>query len=161
MQKPKIYLDTSVISHLEQQDAPDKMFDTRLLWEELKQGKHEVYISEVVLREIAKNKREKQTMLTLWLADTKLIIIEITPEIEIYANALIKGDVLPPKSRDDALHIACAVISNCDMLLSWNFKHMVKIKTNDGVKIISERLGYNEMRIYPPSMLVERSDDDE
>ena len=161
MQKPKIYLDTSVISHLEQQETPDKMFDTRLLWEELKQGKHEVYISEVVTREIAKNKREKQTLLTFWLADIEPTIIEITPEIEVYADALIKEGFLSPKSRDDCLHIACAVIGKCDMLLSWNFRHMVRIKTVDGVKIVSERLGYSEMRIYPPSMLVERSEDDE
>ena len=146
VQRPKIYLDTSVISHLEQQDASDKMFDSRLLWEELKQGKHKVYISEVVTREIAKNKREKQTILTFWLADIEPTIIEISPEIEAYADALIKECVLPPKSRDDCLQIACTVIGKCDMLLSWNFKHMVKIKTIDGVKIVSKRLGYDEMR---------------
>ena len=161
MQRPKIYLDTSVISHLEQQDASDKMFDTRLLWEELKQGKHEVYISDTVLEEIAKNKPEKQTLLTFWLADIEPTVIETTTEIEAYADALVKEGVLPQKSLDDALHIASAVIAGCDMLLSWNFKHMVRIRTVDGVKVVSERLGYNEMRIYPPSMLVERSDNDE
>ena len=134
------------------------MFDTRLLWEELKQGKHKVYIFDAVLEEIGKNKPEKQTMLAFWLADIEPILIEITPKIETYTSSLIKEGVLPPKSRDDALHIACAVVGKCDMLLSWNFKHMVKIKTNDGIKIISERLGYNEMRIYPPSMLVERGE---
>ena len=49
---------------------------------------------------------------------------------------------MPPKSRDDALHIACAVIGKCDMLLSWNFKHLVRVKTNEGVRIVSAKLGY-------------------
>ena len=73
MKKSKIYLDTSVISNLDQQDAPDKMFDTRLLWEEIKQGKYEVYISDVVTREIGKNKREKRMLFTIWLADIEHI----------------------------------------------------------------------------------------
>ena len=161
MQKYKIYLDTSVISHLEQQDAPDKMFDTRLLWEELKQGKHEVFISDVVSNEIAQNKKGKQLMLAHWLADIGPANIGITPEIEAYADALIKDGILPPRCRDDCLHIACAVVGGCQMLVSWNFKHMVKIKTIDGIKIVSERLGYNEMRICSPSMLIERREDDE
>ena len=161
VQRPKIYLDTSVISHLEQQDAPDKMFDTRLLWEEIKQGKYEVYISEVVTREIAKNKHEKQTILTFWLADIDPIISDITKEMEIYADKLVEEKILSAKSWDDCLHIACAVANKCDMILSWNFKHMVRGKTIDGVKIVSERLGYPEIRIYSPSMIVERGDENE
>lgn len=38
MKKLKIYLDTSVISHLKQDDAPDKTQDTLKLWEDIKQG---------------------------------------------------------------------------------------------------------------------------
>ena len=103
----------------------------------------------------------KQAILTFWLADIEPVVIEITPEIEAYADALIKEGILTPKSHDDCLHIACAVINKCDMILLWNFKYMVRIKTVDDVKIISERLRYDKMRIYPPSMLVERSEDDE
>ena len=32
-QKLKVYLDTSVINYLEQDDAPEKMADTRAVWE--------------------------------------------------------------------------------------------------------------------------------
>ena len=161
MQRPKIYLDTSVISHLEQQDAPDKMFDTRLLWEELKQGKHEVYISDVVLDEIQENKPKKQTLLTLWLADIEYTVISITPEIEAYVESLLEEGVMTSKSKDDCFHIACAVISKCNMLLSWNFKHLVRVKTVDGVRIINKRLGYDEIGIYSPSSIVERGEENE
>ena len=118
VQRPKIYLDTSVISYIEQQDAPDKMFDTRLLWEELKQGKHEVYISDVVMRELSKNTHEKQLILTFWLADIEYTTLEVTSEVEAYADSLLEEGVLTAKNYEDCLHIACAVIAGCDMLLS-------------------------------------------
>ena len=52
MRKLKVYLDTSVISHLFQEDVPEKMEDTRQLWEMFKNGKYDVYLSTVTLREI-------------------------------------------------------------------------------------------------------------
>ncbi len=54
MRKLKVYLDTSVISHLLQEDVPEKMADTRKLWEMFKAGKYDVYLSTVTLRELQK-----------------------------------------------------------------------------------------------------------
>ena len=53
MRKLKVYLDTSVISYLMQEDVPEKMADTRQLWEMFKAEKYEVYLSAVTLKEIA------------------------------------------------------------------------------------------------------------
>ena len=50
--KIKVYLDTSVISYLDQQDAPEKMQETREVWELIKAGHYEIFISDVVLREL-------------------------------------------------------------------------------------------------------------
>ena len=52
MRKLKVYLDTSVISHLLQEDVPEKMADTRKLWEMFKDGKYDVYLSIVTLEEV-------------------------------------------------------------------------------------------------------------
>lgn len=52
VRKLKVYLDTSVISYLEQEDAPEKMAETRQLWEIFKQGKYDIYLSTVTLEEI-------------------------------------------------------------------------------------------------------------
>lgn len=53
MRKLKVYLNTSVISHLLQEEVPDKMADTRKLWEMFKDGKYDVYLSTVTLEEVA------------------------------------------------------------------------------------------------------------
>jgi predicted nucleic acid-binding protein len=52
MKKPRIYLDTSVISHLDAPDVPDKETDTRRLWEDIKTGKYEVVISDLTIVEL-------------------------------------------------------------------------------------------------------------
>ena len=52
MRKLRIYLDTLVISHLKQEDVPEKMEQTRNLWKILQTEKYEVIISDLVLAEI-------------------------------------------------------------------------------------------------------------
>ena len=52
MSRLKVYLDTSVISHLLQEDVPEKMADTRQLWEMFRAGKYDVYLSTVTLEEV-------------------------------------------------------------------------------------------------------------
>ena len=49
MGKLRVYLDTSVISHLLQEDVPEKMADTRQLWVMFRNGQHDVYLSTVTL----------------------------------------------------------------------------------------------------------------
>ena len=53
MKKLKVYLDTSVISHLNQEDVPEKMADTKKLWDIFKEGTFGVYLSTVTLEEIS------------------------------------------------------------------------------------------------------------
>jgi len=54
MKKLKLYLDTSVISHLHQPDALEKQEDTRKLWELIKAGEYDIFLSPVVLFEVGK-----------------------------------------------------------------------------------------------------------
>jgi len=48
MQKLKVYLDTSVISHLMQKDVPEKMADTRQLWDMFKKSRENFPYSQTV-----------------------------------------------------------------------------------------------------------------
>lgn len=61
--KIKVYLDTSVISYLDQHDAPEKMKETRDVWDCLNKGQYDIFISDVVLDEIGHCKEEKQKIL--------------------------------------------------------------------------------------------------
>lgn len=47
--KLKIYLDTSVISHLSASDAPEKMIDTVKLWEDVVNDVYDILISDIAM----------------------------------------------------------------------------------------------------------------
>jgi len=158
MRKTRIYLDTSVISHLEQNDVPDKMNDTLRLWEQIKQGQYEVYISNVTLDEIGRCYEPKQTVLTEYLAQIDYNLITINKEIDDVAQKFIDNNILTIKSLDDCRHIACSIVCECDIIISWNFKHIVNYRTIKGVKLVSLMTGYDEVAIYSPTVLVEGED---
>jgi hypothetical protein len=68
---------------------------------------------------------------------------------------------LPPKSVNDRLHIAAAMTEGCHIIVSWNFKHLVNIRTIDGIRVIAALNNYNPVDICSSTMLLERSDSDE
>ena len=155
MRKLKVYLDTSVISHLLQEDAPEKMADTRQLWEMFKDGKYDVCLSAVTLREISDCPEPKRSELRDYLKQIQYSVFDITPEIVELAQKIIDMGILRPKSFDDCQHIAAAVVNACDCIISWNFKHIVNIKTIRGVRAITNLEGYKGIDIINPSVLLE------
>ena len=155
MQKLKVYLDTSVISYLSQKDAPEKMADTRKLWEMFKDGKFDVYLSTVTLREIQKCSEPKKTQLIDRLNEIQFTTLDITDDVMAMAEKIIDMGILTQKSFDDCQHIGAAVINECDCIISWNFKHIVNVKTIRGVRAITNLEGYKIIEIWNPSVLLE------
>ena len=160
MRKLKVYLDTSVVSYLYQEDAPEKMQDTLELWELFKNQEYEVYISDIVVREISGCNGEKLNILMDYLNQIDYNIIETDESTIELAEKFIDFGILKQKSFDDCQHIAAAILAGCDIITSWNFKHIVNVKTVRGVKVITTLEGYKDLLIYPPSVLIESEDDD-
>lgn len=161
MKKLKIYLDTSVISHLDQPEKKSECKASKLLWDDIKKGKYDVYTSDVAFAELNKCTEEKRTILAGYLNEIEYTHISINDEIEQVADKIIKLGILKPAQRDDCYHIASGVVSECKYIVSLNFKHLVNVKTVDGVRAITNLYGYNNIDIIPPNMLVEGDDDNE
>lgn len=155
MQKLKVYLDTSVISHLIQEDAPEKMADTRQLWEMFKNGKFDVYLSTVTLEEVSDCPEPKKSKMYDYLEQINYTPIRITDDMSDIAQQIVDMGILTKKSIDDCQHIAAAVIFGCDCIISWNFRHIVNIKTIRGVRAITNLRGYKPIEILNPSVLLE------
>lgn len=158
MNKIKVYLDTSVISYLDQQDAPEKMHETREVWDYLKAGRYDIFISDVVLDEIGHCREDKQKILLSYLQQIDYTLLRIDENTIGLAEKFVDFGVLKRKSFDDCRHIASAILSGCDVIISWNFKHIVNIKTMRGIKVITTLEGYKDLLIYPPSALLEEEE---
>ncbi len=163
MRRKRVYLDTSVISYLLQEDAPQQMRDTREFWDILKTGKYDVHISEVVSAELSACPEPKRTRLLELLDEIEYTETKVDGNSEILALAaqIKELSILPPKSENDRLHIAAAVFRECAIIVSWNFRHMVNVRTIDGVRIVCVANDVRPIDIYTPAVLLEGSDPDD
>ena len=153
--KIKLYLDTSVISHLEAPDTPEKMADTSALWENLKfRPDIEIVISELTLRELNECKQPKLQFLLEKLNEFDYLFLEISKDDKNLADYYLKNAVLTEKSIDDLLHIAVATLNDCRYILSWNFKHFVNPKTTHAVWSVNKMLNLPEINIVSPSIML-------
>ena len=156
----KIYLDTSVISHLDQQDAPERMAETHKLWDVFKTGKYEVVISDIALGEIDGCEEKKRNTLYEYMRQIQYSTVVSDDRSVDIASRFVQLNILKQKSFDDCQHIANAIVSDCDIIVSWNFKHIVNHKTIMGVKAVAALEGFNELLVYDPSVLLGGEEND-
>ncbi len=155
MKKLKVYLDTSIISHLQQEDVPEKMRETQELWEQFKERQDiEVVISDLVIREISKCSEPKLSFLLGELAQLDYTLVKITEDEKGLADIYLQNGVLREKSLDDLTHIAIATLNDCRYIVSWNFKHFVNPKTIKAVNATNLSLNLPQVDIYSPSMML-------
>jgi predicted nucleic acid-binding protein len=156
VKKLRIYLDTSVISYLDQRDAPERMAETHRLWGKIKAGEYEAVISDVDFLEIEKCHEAKRNTLLDYLKEIEYTVVEAQGNEQAVkiANRIISLGILREKSFDDCQHIAAAIMSGSDVIVSWNFKHIVNIRTIKGVRAITTLEGYKDILILDPFSLV-------
>ena len=155
MKNAKIYLDTSVISHLDAPDTPEKMADTKLLWEQIRNAKYDVVLSEVVFAELYDCPEPKRSRLMASLQQIQYERVDSNDnEALALANKFIDLGILGAANFDDCRHISTAILAGCDMIVSWNFKHIVNPKTIKGTKVITIMEGYKDILICSPTMLI-------
>jgi predicted nucleic acid-binding protein len=131
------------------------MRDTLKLWEDIKTGKYDVFMSETTFEELRRCHAKKLSVLVDYVNLIDYTLLKNSEEVENVANQIIQLGILNPKNFDDCVHIAHAVVNACDYLVSWNFKHMVNVKTIKGVRAIAILSGYGNIDIVAPTMLLE------
>ena len=153
--KLKVYLDTSVVSYLMQVDAPDETKITLRLWEKFKTGIYDIYLSQVDFAEMDKCEEPKLSFLKSKLNEIDYEILEIKDSTQKLATEIINMGILTNKSFDDCTHIAVAIENECDIIVSWNFKHMVNVKTINGIRAINLLKNQKNINILNPLTLLE------
>ena len=75
------------------------------------------------------------------------------------ADKYMAEKVVGQTSADDCRHIASATISKVDILVSWNFKHIVNVYKIRGYNSINLRCGYSQLDIRSPQEIVYNRDE--
>jgi hypothetical protein len=159
LKKLKIYLETTILNFYYADDAQEKKDDTIKLFEEIAQGKYEAFTSMSVVREINKASEEKKQLMFNLINKLNISILEDEVEAERLADIYIQEGIIPSKYRNDGVHIALATITDMDIIVSWNYKHIVKRKTIIMTNLVNNREGYKNIDIYSPSEVIENDEE--
>lgn len=76
-----------------------------------------------------------------------------TREVRDLADRYIETGALHESSRDDTLHIAAATVARVDVLVSWNFRHMVNRPRIRKYNEVNRDMGYGPIIIRSPNEL--------
>ena len=154
MVKQRIYIDTSVIGGYYDDEFSS---DTKKLFERIKNGDFQVYLSEISRLELLPAPKRVQDLLKL-IPQGNLVNLEFTEEARSLAENYISEKILGKASMDDAYHIAIATINRIDVLLSWNFKHIVNWDKIRFFNAINMKNGYHSIEIRSPKELLKYED---
>ena len=120
-----------------------------------REEKYDVYLSTVTLEEIEGCPEPKSSQLFDCLEQINYTLVQINSNVAEIAEHIIEMGILTKKSYDDCQHIGAAIISECDCIISWNFKHIVNIKTISGIRAITNLKGHKPIENLNPSVLLE------
>ena len=142
----RVYVDTSIIG-----GAFDKEFDwqTEPFWDAVRQGKIHIIVSDLLRGELT-NAPEHVREFFNNLLNLDVEHVELTQEAEDLAETYISEKVVGKSSLDDARHIAIATLARADVLISWNFKHIVNVNRIRGYNSVNHRLGHPMIDIRTP-----------
>lgn len=151
--RARIYTDTSVLGGCE--DDEFREFSRRLL-HVFERGALTLVLSELTIRELEGAPDAVRFALGRVPVD-HIETLPLSPEAEELASAYIAEGAIGARMQADALHIALATVARVDVLVSWNFKHIVNLQRIHAYNAVNLKRGYPLLEIRTPR---EVSDDD-
>lgn len=146
----KIYADTSVFGGVFDQEFSEP---SRQFFNEIDAGRFVLAPSAVVEAEIEPAPEEIRTFFARYAESAQ--IVDVSEEALALRLNYIKSGVVTEASLDDALHVAIATVSGCDLIVSWNFRHIVhfdKIPKYNAVNVLH---GHSHIGIYSPLEVIQ------
>ncbi|HPA44701.1 MAG TPA: PIN domain protein [bacterium] len=155
IRKTRIYADTSVFGGVADEEFKTIAFR---FFEEVHAGRYALIISEITAREL----RDAPVVVRQFVSTLPEDAVEdlpFTPEMLELRNAYLSAKVVGQRWSDDAAHVAAATVARADLIVSWNFRHIVnwdKIRSFNSVNL---RLGYPLMTILSPREVIANEED--
>jgi len=146
MHKVRVYVDTSVMRGTQDEEfaGPSKRF-----FERVRGGQYVLLVSPTTTGELEEAPPAVRAIMDA-LPAACMECVPLGPEVDMLADAYIDAGALGRAHRADALHVAAATVAGADLILSWNFKHIVRydrVRKFNGVNTIE---GYHTLDIRSP-----------
>ncbi|MBF0104377.1 MAG: type II toxin-antitoxin system VapC family toxin [Deltaproteobacteria bacterium] len=155
MKKFKVYVDTSVFGGV----FDDRFSDASLKFFDLVRTRYLSLVTSVVVRdEIQPAPEQVREYFASITADAE--VADINQEALSLRNAYLDARIVTEKSSDDALHVALATVTDCKLIVSWNFKHIVNFEKIPLYNAVNALNGFSNIAIFSPMEVVKNEDND-
>jgi len=150
MKKLRIYIDTSIVG-----GCLDEEFkrESLALIEMGKKGQCQLLLSELLFRELEAAPKAVKDVVA-GLPEDQIEGVMLNEEAEVLRRAYLDAEVVGPAQGNDALHVAIASVAKADMIVSWNFRHIVHFDKIRGFNAVNLREGYLPLEIRSPREVV-------
>lgn len=147
MKKPRIYLDTSVLGGC---FDPEFAVWSNGLMEDFRNGLFLPVLSDWLATEIARAPDRVRDVHSELAGLAWHETVSVSTEALDLLAAYEAHSVLGPRYRGDMLHIALATVTDVDLLVSWNFKHIVRFDKIRLFNAANLEQGYKQLVIHSP-----------
>lgn len=157
MNKPSVYIETSIVSYLTARPSPSLFTAgcqqiTRDWWKDRRRD-FDLFTSEIVLLEARSGDPDAVTRrLAILERVAELVLTDRAKEL---ARAFVVERAVPRKAQADALHIAAAAVHNMDYLLTWNCRHINNPEIKPAIRTVCESMGVFCPEICTPLEIME------
>ncbi|EIC22620.1 type II toxin-antitoxin system VapC family toxin [Thiorhodovibrio frisius] len=141
----RIYADTSVFGGL---FDPEFAHASQALFEEFESGRFVLVTSALVEAEIEPAPEAVRAAFFHHTAEAEIALVD--GKVLLLQQAYLQAGVVTTKSTDDALHVAMATVSACELIVSWNFKHIVHFDKIPKYNAVNTLQGYGPIGIFSP-----------
>ena len=145
-----LYVDTSVIGGYFDVEFS---YATQHLFDNLHHSMYEIMYSSITEFELLNAPQKVRDLFDI-IPESLKKRVELTEEAVKLADTYISENVVGKTSREDCFHIALATINKADILVSWNFKHIVNVLKIRGYNAVNLKFGYAQIDIRSPKELI-------
>ncbi len=90
------------------------------------------------------------------ISEVNPVLLPLPPEVDDLAQRFIDEGVLPARRLDDARHVACALVNDVDLLVSWNYRHLANVRKAEGFNAVAILAGLRSgLEIHTPFEVLE------
>lgn len=145
----RVYADTSVLG-----GCFDAIYatDSRRFLDSIQAGRVVLLVSDLVTAELANAPDAVRDL----LAALPMEVVEpvpITEEVLALRDAYVSAGIVGARWLDDAGHVAAATMAEADAIVSWNFRHLVRLDKMKAYNAINQRHGYKPITIITPNQV--------
>ena len=155
MRRIRVYVDTSVFGGMHDEEFAEP---TGRFFRQVQEGRFLVLVSTLSVDEL-NGAPECVTDVLRQLLPEQVEPVALTEEVRELAEEYVRAGVLSQKYADDAVHVAAATVAGAELIVSWNFRHMVNYDRIRGFNAVNVRNGYRTITILSPREVIDVEQD--